>query len=236
MKSLPSASCIHTQTAEIYCTPHFIQTSFFSYPPFICAHMCIQGLHFTANSTCDKATCMTFEIQPAVLKTKPAMLLQNKNKARRSEINNPPSECHKFCWFKYNREGKKKHICSLYHYVVCVVCCMIPSKHMLSQLYCWWIFRLNVGHASSVHFTFMYHNLEKQKWAKWKNSQKILEFISHYWRHIYNKYLMFQQELHCKVTFPNESFFSIRSAKPAYNCFWSDTEVLVQKRRKKRCI
>lgn len=107
MKSLPSASCIHTQTAEIYCTPPFIQTSFFSYPPFICAHMCIQGLHFTANSTCDKATCMTFEIQPAVLKTKPAMLLQNKNKARRSEINNPPSECHKFCWFKYNREGKK---------------------------------------------------------------------------------------------------------------------------------
>lgn len=75
--------------------------------------MCIQGLHFTTNSSCDKATCMTFEIQPAVLKTKPAILLQNKNKARRSDINNLPSECNKFCWFKYNREGKKTYAASM---------------------------------------------------------------------------------------------------------------------------
>lgn len=65
--------------------------------------------------------------------------------------------------------------------------------------------------------------------AGWKTSpikKKSVTLISQYWKHIYQKHLVLQQEVHHKITFPNESFFSPASLPIPHRilpqkAFWS---------------
>lgn len=66
-----------------------------------------------------------------------------------------------------------------------------------------------------------------QGWVKnLTNKKKSVTLISQYWKHIYHKHLVLQQEVHHKIAFPNESFFSPASLPIPHRilpqkAFWS---------------